>query len=150
MKFENDRAKHQARVAHRERMKRLDKAQSRANKAYDERSPERTKGRKVHEKRIKELEAETAHAVEAEEDRFWDEEIKRFNERPPLYHEREYKDFTGRPIMFCSMILGVVGLLVTATYYAWIAMAWYEAPAYMALGWGLEKLMQKIKKIRRK
>lgn len=156
MKFETDRAKRQARVAHRERMKRLDKAKARAEQAYKERYPEREEQRKAHEKHVKELEKETERAAEAEEQRFWGAELKRFNERPPLYAKGFFEElfgsggalgsFTQSRAFLWSAIVGATGLFVTAMYYAWIAMAWYEAPAYMAFGWGLEKLRQKLKK----
>ncbi len=156
MKFETNRTKQQSRVAHQERMKRLDKAKARAEQAYKERYPEREEQRKAHEKRVKELEKETERAMEAEDDRYWNEESKRFNDRPPLYNKGFFEElfgsggalgsFTQSRAFLWSAIVGVTGLFVTAAYYAWVAMAWYEAPAYMAFGWGLEKLRQKLKK----
>ena len=141
MKFETDRTKRQTRSAHRERMKRLDKAKKRADDKYYKENPTIPKPKRekrvIHEtqdERVDRIRAEHRHEqeqlAEAQFERQWQSML----------------DAVEPSKKTIAMIVGILGLSVTAMYYAWIAMAWYEAPAYMAFGWLLEKLRQKLKK----
>ena len=112
MKYETDPAKRQARVAHRERMKRLNKAQKRADTKYKkghDLDPSKRKALKAHQKWMKRL------------DRV----------------DRAKGIFTRKRIT----VVGVIAFVITVLYYAMIIHSWYIAPIYMFFGWCVEKLM---------
>lgn len=117
MKFETDRAKRQTRIAHRKRMKRLDKAKKRADtkhKKGDTLDAEKSKGLKAHQKRM-----------------------KRFDRV-----DRATGIFTRKRLT----ITGVIAFVITVLYYAMIIQSWYYAPVYMAFGWFVEWLKREGEK----
>ena len=116
MKFETDRAKRQTRVAHRKRMKRLDKAQKCADTKYKKgNTPDAKKeALKVHQKRMKQL------------DRV----------------DRAKGIFTKKRLT----VTGVIAFVIIVLYYGMIIQAWYYAPVYMTFGWFVEWLKREGEK----
>ena len=118
MKFETDRAKRQARVAHRKRMKRLDKAPKRADAKDDNLDPAIAEWNKKTRKSF----------------------LKRKKDR-----ERSQRKF-DRQKKRTITVIGVIAFVIVVLYYAMIIQAWYYAPVYMAFGWFVEKLMKRLDK----
>ena len=84
MKFVSDRAKRQARVAHRERMKRLDDAQARANRKTDDRDRKRTEARPRERKEVGDPDRQRTEARQAH-----DERMKRLDAAKGTADDRE-------------------------------------------------------------
>ena len=39
-------------------------------------------------------------------------------------------------------VTAVIAFILTVVFYAMIVLSWWQAPIFMALGWGIEKLMK--------
>ena len=114
MKFETDRGKRRARVAHRKRMKRLDKAKQCTNKKSDILDPDISAWNRKTRKSF----------------------LKRRKQR-----EKKQRKFDKQKMRKSIKLTLIIAFVITVLYYAVIIRAWYEAPLYMAFGWGVEKLM---------
>ena len=154
MKLETDRTKRQTRVAHRERMKRLDKAQKRADAKYEKNldvDEETAKAIKAHRKRMKRL--DRADGIKS--GKWWLSVIGIIAfVLTVLYYAMIVMSWYEAPLfMFLGwslkklkskkpiIITAIITVVIMVLYYAMFIHSWYIAPLYMAFGWCVEKLI---------
>ena len=112
-------AKRKAKAAHQKRGKSLDKARKRADAEYNKVDPEIAEWNRINRKAF----------------------LRRKKKK-----ERAQRKFDKQKMGETAKIFTVISVVIIALYYGMTIHAWFSAPIYMALGWGLEKVMQFGKK----